>query len=46
MMVLRLKVNMRGTVLEVPWRSSRASATPVGVAVAAGFSYENDHVRP
>jgi hypothetical protein len=46
MMVLRLKVNMRGTVLEVPWRSSRDSATPVGVAVAAGFSYENSHARP
>jgi hypothetical protein len=46
MMVLWLKVNMRGTVLEVPWRSSRDSATPVGVAVAAGFSYENSHARP
>jgi hypothetical protein len=46
MIVLRLKVNMRGTVLDVRWRSSRESATPVGVAVAAGFSYENDHARP
>jgi translation elongation factor EF-Tu-like GTPase len=41
-----MMVNMRGTVLEVPWRSSRDSATPVGVAVAAGFSYENSHARP
>ena len=46
MVVSCLKVNMRDTVLEVPWRFSRGAGAPSGVAVAARLSYENSHARP
>jgi hypothetical protein len=42
----RLKVNIRGMAQEVRWRFLPGNAAPGGVAVAAGFGYENSHPRP
>jgi len=46
MVVSRLKVNSRDTVLELPWRISRGASAPGGVAVAVRFGYENSLARP